>query len=313
MSRPIVCGVDGSRESLAAAAAAARLAEKLDSKLLLVQVLDSASPFPFGHEFQAERRWLRAGGRVTSVLERIERRLDVDAYRCVVRGAPARALCELAAREEASLLVVGSRGRGSIRAALLGSVSSAVVRTSDRPVVVVPPGAAEISTLEQRDRRSVVCGVADTNEAGAAARVAGRVAGVLALEVVLVHAYAPGPSAAAIPAPGVAPPIDQDALDVTQRNGARSLLETVARDIDEAPVRVRIELGDAASALDRSAREEHAELIVVGARGHGPLTSGLLGSTSTRLAATASKPVVVVPQGASLLLEKTADAESAWR
>jgi nucleotide-binding universal stress UspA family protein len=41
---------------------------------------------------------------------------------------------------ELDLLVLGSRGYGPVRAVLLGSVSSAVVRSIERPVVIVPRG-----------------------------------------------------------------------------------------------------------------------------------------------------------------------------
>jgi nucleotide-binding universal stress UspA family protein len=50
---------------------------------------------------------------------------------------------ELLAGESAGLdlLVVGSRGYGPLRAVLLGSVSSALVRSAQSPLVVVPRGA----------------------------------------------------------------------------------------------------------------------------------------------------------------------------
>jgi nucleotide-binding universal stress UspA family protein len=53
------------------------------------------------------------------------------------------AATELAgASAELDLLVVGSRGYGSVRSALLGSVSRALVRSAACPVVVVPAGSA---------------------------------------------------------------------------------------------------------------------------------------------------------------------------
>lgn len=54
----------------------------------------------------------------------------------------------------------------------------------------------------------------------------------LQLELVLVHAYQSPSSSGAIPAPGVAPPIDHETLDEKQREGSRSLLEAAAREVE---------------------------------------------------------------------------------
>ncbi len=54
----------------------------------------------------------------------------------VVHGAPARVLVDES--ETADLVVVGSRGLGGFRGALLGSVSTFVVHHAACPVVVVP-------------------------------------------------------------------------------------------------------------------------------------------------------------------------------
>ena len=64
---------------------------------------------------------------------------DIDASEKLLEG-DAR---ELLAREsgELDLLVVGSRGYGPLRAVLLGSVSSALVRSAQSPLVVVPRAA----------------------------------------------------------------------------------------------------------------------------------------------------------------------------
>jgi nucleotide-binding universal stress UspA family protein len=57
----------------------------------------------------------------------------------VLRGSPGPALCDLAAELGASALVLGSRGRGGLRRALLGSVSDHVVRHARCPVVITTP------------------------------------------------------------------------------------------------------------------------------------------------------------------------------
>ncbi|MEE2055395.1 universal stress protein [Nocardiopsis umidischolae] len=44
------------------------------------------------------------------------------------------------AGSEADLIVVGSRGRGSVRGLILGSVSQGVLHSATVPVVVLPKG-----------------------------------------------------------------------------------------------------------------------------------------------------------------------------
>jgi nucleotide-binding universal stress UspA family protein len=56
-------------------------------------------------------------------------------------GDPVHELRERANREHVRLLVVGSRGRGPIRQAFLGSVSAALAASAPCPVLVVPPSA----------------------------------------------------------------------------------------------------------------------------------------------------------------------------
>jgi nucleotide-binding universal stress UspA family protein len=53
----------------------------------------------------------------------------------ILEGEPGRALCELAASLPASVIVLGTRGRGGFRRAVLGSVSDHVVRHAPCPVV----------------------------------------------------------------------------------------------------------------------------------------------------------------------------------
>jgi nucleotide-binding universal stress UspA family protein len=55
-------------------------------------------------------------------------------------GSAGPELCRLAAHRGADIIVVGSRGRGAIRRALLGSVSAHVVNNAPCPVIVVRAG-----------------------------------------------------------------------------------------------------------------------------------------------------------------------------
>lgn len=61
----------------------------------------------------------------------------------VLEGAPGQVVCEAARELAATAIVMGSRGRGGVKRALLGSVSDHVVRNSPCPVVISGAGAED--------------------------------------------------------------------------------------------------------------------------------------------------------------------------
>jgi nucleotide-binding universal stress UspA family protein len=58
-----------------------------------------------------------------------------DAETVILTGSPGQSLCHLAESLDASVIVMGTRGLGGIRRAVLGSVSDHVVRNAQCPVV----------------------------------------------------------------------------------------------------------------------------------------------------------------------------------
>ena len=136
---PVVVGVDGSPASLAAARLAAREA-RLRGVRLTVAHARPTIPDPFGHgsvpplatEDENDPTH-KAAQVVAQALQRENPGLTVEV--ALVDDEPADGLTGLA--RGAALLVVGSRGLGSFRGMLLGSVSGAVVREADCPVLVV--------------------------------------------------------------------------------------------------------------------------------------------------------------------------------
>lgn len=144
----IVCGIDGSPHSQAALDYATELADQLDARLVLAYVVEPA-PTPYtaiGPVAGAAPSQLSTvverhaeGGRLLGEL--VELTGAARAEQRVVTGIPAESLADLADDEEARLIVVGSRGRGPLRSALLGSVSTSLIGLARCPVLVVPPGA----------------------------------------------------------------------------------------------------------------------------------------------------------------------------
>lgn len=82
--------------------------------------------------------------------------------------------------------------------------------------------------------------------------------------------------------------------DVDLEKQAREALESTVRDVlgDNATVNRRLEPGHPAPALVSAS--EHAQLLVIGSRGHGAFAGMLLGSVSQHCVQHAHCPVVVV-------------------
>lgn len=75
----------------------------------------------------------------------------------VVRsGLVSEAIHREALRQEARLVVIGSRGHGRLSKLLLGSTSDAVLRDAPAPVLLVPPNDLDIINIS--DRARLTCG-----------------------------------------------------------------------------------------------------------------------------------------------------------
>ncbi len=144
----ILLATDGSEEAALAAQTAADLANKTDSELHIVHVRPRTRPhYPGYYVGPGVVEGARAKER--EHLDREARRLldaQVEQLRAaggsvaqphLRHGKPDGGIVALAEELGARLIILGSRGRGGVRRALLGSVSDSVVRHAHCPVLVV--------------------------------------------------------------------------------------------------------------------------------------------------------------------------------
>ena len=139
---PVIIGVDDSPVSDAAVNEAFRQASLRGVKLVAVHTwtpLDADALHGYGIDPGEVERMSEDA--VAAIAERLAGYQadypDVEVVREVLPDEPAKALLDAAHEYKASLIVVGSRGRGGFKGLLLGSTSQKVLHHADLPVMVV--------------------------------------------------------------------------------------------------------------------------------------------------------------------------------
>jgi nucleotide-binding universal stress UspA family protein len=129
---PILAAVDGSAESDVVVRTAVRLARDLNARVVFAHVRRGPPGFLGTPMYQRRLTAdMRKGRRVLNSALGVARGAGIAAEGELVEGSPRRRIVELARSRGARLVVVGSRRRKLGR-----SVSRAVVRSAERPVVV---------------------------------------------------------------------------------------------------------------------------------------------------------------------------------
>jgi nucleotide-binding universal stress UspA family protein len=145
----LIVATDGSDLAVRAGAAGLSLT-KTAERVLLVSVADVIDPSlaedATGHasssmtheDVEANHREVRGQcqAAVEATAEALREVESAPLELLVIDGEPGPALCHLAAEVGASGLIVGTRGRGGLKRALLGSVSDYIVRNAPCSVIV---------------------------------------------------------------------------------------------------------------------------------------------------------------------------------
>jgi nucleotide-binding universal stress UspA family protein len=301
--RSVVCAVDFSENSRAAARYAAALAGRGAGRLTVLNVIDPLLVQAAAAAYDSERLRAEIEAELKQLVADI---IPMGAawappVRTVVtEGAAARQILARATAERADLLAIGTQGLGALGRWVFGSTSHAVLRESAVPVLVVPPGdsvGVELSASGVSFRFGrVLAGVDFSDTSERAARLAARLASALGVPLVLLHVISPASAAARWHDP-VEAHAQHRAIDGRQR------IEQLARTIEERAavstgntVEGVVSIGRAADQIAAVALEREVGLIVVGLAGD--VTDGSRpGSTAYRVLSAASVPVLAVPPG----------------
>lgn len=173
-------------------------------------------------------------------------------------------------------VAVGSRGRGPLTRALLGSVSDAVLRGADKPVLVGRHVAV----------RRILVGIDGSPQSMRAAEIAAAIArrtgaaiGLIAVVELPLDSYAQS----------------RPETEATFRRQAEELFQRARAGMHGVPASDTVAFDDPAHAMLTRAAQAGVDLIVLGRRGRGPTLRGTIGSVALRVALHADASVLVVP------------------
>lgn len=283
-TRPIVVGVDGSAASRVAVDWAARSAALRRAPLKLVNVLTPPVvmtfpevPMPPGYAQwqQEEGAKVLDAARATAT----EAAAGVEISTEIIAGPSVPSLVEES--KNASLIVVGCRGRGALARGVLGSVSTGLMHHALCPVAIIHD---EDPVVPHPSKAPVVVGVDGSPASEKAVGIAFEEASFRGVDLVAVHAWSDTgvfefPGADWSTQQAEAEQVLSERLSGWQERYPDVLVRRVV--VADRPARQLLE------------QSEQAQLLVVGSHGRGGFAGMLLGSVSTAIAHTAKTPVII--------------------
>ena len=157
----ILIATDGSPASQEAVEFGVELAEEQDATVVFVRVVPLLDRVPMSSFGMVGALRHQPSDRDRDALEQAEAIAEHHGVRAtskLLRGDTVDEIVAYADSHDVDLIVVGSRGHGTIGTALLGSVSRGVLRESMRPVLVVRGGASVPHSADVRPRAGIGLG-----------------------------------------------------------------------------------------------------------------------------------------------------------
>jgi len=288
----VVVGVDGSEQSQAALGWAIGQAELVGADLVLAHTWNPdsyATPAMAG----AVPDMIQAGALNDEAEELAQAWLDdlvtatatrttASVSGVLASGSPAGHVLDLSA--EATMVVVGSRGRGGLASAVLGSTSQQISHHAQCPVVVV-------RDITSTPANQVVVGVDGSPASLAALREAFAQAKLRGASLLMVHAWSTSFAGTLVNSGQDFDRVRASEVDEGWAMLNQSLAELQATD-QSVEIIERLEQASPAAAIIEASKE--AVLTVVGSRGRGGFAGLVLGSVSGSVLAHADSAVMVI-------------------
>lgn len=281
MHGKIVIGWDGSEQGRDALDLGLRLAAATDAKLLVATVYlyaplaTAVPPGEFQERLVADAEVALASARAAAGDANVE-------FLTLAGSSPAQTLHELAEREEANLILVGSSHRSAVGRVVAGTAANALLRGAPCAVGVVPRG----HRVSSSPIASIGVGYDGSPESAEALGAARRLGSALSAAVRLIDV------------------VDVATLRFTgygydgNLSAVREVVHEELAEVEASDPSIKGELREGDPAGELIAATGDLDLLILGSRGYGPIRRALLGGVSARVLRKATCPVIVIPRGA---------------
>ncbi len=290
----ILLATDGSPGAQQAAEVAAQIAKSFESQVTVLSAIPSISAARAPLEGEYYSRLVNKADDIADKAALVFKKAGVPVSEKEVpqgRASVVETIVKHAIQEKSSLIVMGTRGLGGLRRAMLGSVSSAVAEHAPCSTLVVR------SKKEGQEIGRILVAIDGSANAQRALETAVDLAAGLKAELRIAHVVFVPTLFWSMGVPGSAIPTDQ--IEKDAEKVARDLLAKAVKFTKEAGFanpkeELVTDLVSPAQGIVQLADHDKADVVVIGTRGLGGFRKLLLGSVANSVLHYAGCSVLVV-------------------
>jgi nucleotide-binding universal stress UspA family protein len=287
MYKKILVPLDGSNAAEIVIPYVEELAAKLSAEIIVVSVYESPDDVSHLHSYYLER----IVEQIQHQTKQFKPKKDIKVYSEVLQGKPAQQLLQYADKVNVSLIAMASYGSSGREAKLLGNIATKVLRSTNKPILLVRSPAGEVAIQQKKLIKKILVPLDGSKTGETIVECAQALGQALGAELVLFQVLEPLRIVAGFET--VTPysiPQGEESIEASARaylNGVEELLKK--KGIKTSTV---IVWGSAAERIIEYA-DENTDLVTISSHGLSGVGRWVLGSVTEKVLQVGDKPVLV--------------------
>ena len=296
MYKKILVPLDGSELAETALSYAKEIAEKMDSVVRLISVVESPQS-KYSHVLQYYIQGMADAINTHNVKSRLkeikEKKIKVGST--ILFGHAADEIVDYADSENIDLIVMATHGYSGIKRWAIGSVADKVIRVAKQPVLLIRPKSRQAYNLKEFTIKEILMPLDGSNESEAviphieefACKIQAKVVTLTVLTLVY-YIHAGGDAVVKIPfTEEEMEPLKEKSKDYLEKVNSRLEGKGI---VAQSEIRV----GQIAEEIIKLANEDNVGMIAMTTHSRSGVSRWALGSITTKVLDATSKPILLV-------------------